>query len=226
MGRNVSVGQARRNKQGADLRVSDETLSTLLSIPSWDPQRAAEVEISGGTDPILPTPFRIGEAAAASLAAAGLAVSDLWELRTGRRQEIKINIRQATASLRSGRYLTMDGAPVAAGRNSVAGVYPAKNGRWSYLHCNFPNHRDAALGVLGVEEDREAVRQAVARWDALELEEAVIAANGAGGMVRSMAEWAQHPRPPLSPLCPCWKLRRSVTVRLRPCPRVPDPCLE
>ena len=194
MGRNVSAGQARRNKQGADLRVSDETLSTLLSIPSWDPQRAAEVEISGGTDPILPTPFRIGEAAAASLAAAGLAVSDLWELRTGRRQEIKINIRQATASLRSGRYLTMDGAPVAAGRNSVAGVYPAKNGRWSYLHCNFPNHRDAALGVLGVEEDREAVRQAVARWDALELEEAVIAANGAGGMVRSMAEWAQHPQ--------------------------------
>jgi crotonobetainyl-CoA:carnitine CoA-transferase CaiB-like acyl-CoA transferase len=74
------------------------------------------------------------------------------------------------------------------------GVYPAKNGRWSYLHCNFPNHREAALSVLGVEEDREAVRRAVAEWDALELEEAIIAAKGAGGMVRSMAEWAQHPQ--------------------------------
>src|SRR6202022_195723 len=40
----------------------------------------------------------------------------------------------------------------------------------------------------------QAVRQAVARWDALELEEAIIAAGGAGGMVRSMAEWAQHPQ--------------------------------
>ena len=172
----------------------EATLSALLSISGWDAQRAAEVEISGGTDPLLPTPFRIGEAAASSLAAVGLAVSDLWALKTGRRQEVGVNTRQATASLRSGRYLTMEGASLASERNSVAGVYPARNGRWSYLHCNFPNHRAAALGVLGVEEDREAVRQAVSRWDALELEEAIIAANGAGGMVRTMEEWAQHPQ--------------------------------
>src|SRR5690606_22393666 len=57
-----------------------------------------------------------------------------------------------------------------------------------------PNHRAAALKVLGVPEDREAVRKAVAQWDALELEEAIIAAKGAGGMVRTMAEWAEHPQ--------------------------------
>ncbi|MBI1734406.1 MAG: hypothetical protein HYR51_04460 [Candidatus Rokubacteria bacterium] len=43
--------------------------------------------------------------------------------------------------------------------------------RSAYLHCNFPNHRAAALGVLGMPEDRGAVRQAVAKWDALELED-------------------------------------------------------
>src|SRR5438132_6991502 len=90
--------------------------------------------------------------------------------------------------------MKLDGAPVSTERNTVMGVYPAKNGRWSYLHCNFPNHRAAALSVLGVPEDREAVSQAVAKWDALELEEAIIAAKGAGGMVRTMAEWAQHPQ--------------------------------
>ena len=152
------------------------------------------VEITGGTDPILPTPFRIGETSTAALAAVGLAVSDLWDLRTGRRQEISVDTRQATASLRSGRYMQMDGAPISNERNTVVGVYPAKNGHWSYLHCNFPNHRAAALSVLGVPEDREAVRKAVARWDALELEEAIIAANGAGGMVRTIEEWAQHPQ--------------------------------
>src|SRR5437868_2533935 len=52
----------------------------------------------------------------------------------------------------------------------------------------------AAPQVLSCEENRQAVREAVARWDALELEEAIIAAGGAGGMVRSMAEWAQHPQ--------------------------------
>ena len=174
--------------------MSAKILNTLLSIPGVNPEQAAAVAFSGGTDPILPTPFRIGETAAASLGAVGLAVSDLWELRTGRRQDVAVDARQATASLRSSRYLTLNGAPAAGARPSVMGVYPAQNDRWSYLHCNFPNHREAALSVLGVAEDREAVRRAVAQWDALELEEAIIAARGAGGMVRSMAEWAQHPQ--------------------------------
>ena len=174
--------------------MSRNTLSTLTSIAAWDEQRVSEVEFSGGTDPILPTPFRIGDTAAASLAAVGLAVSDLWKLRTGRGQDVRVDVRQATASMRSSRYMTKDGKSIAAERHTLMGVYPAKNGRWSYLHCNFPNHRDAALSVLGVGEDAEAVRQAVSRWDALELEEAVIAARGAGGMVRSMDEWAQHPQ--------------------------------
>ena len=173
--------------------MSEKILNTLLSIPGVDPHRAAAIAFSGGVDPILPTPFRIGETAAASLGAVGLAVADLWELRTGRRQDIAVDARQTTASLRSSRYMMLNDAPAAGERPSVMGVYPSKNGRWNYLHCNFPNHREAALSVLGVEEDREAVRRAVAQWDALELEEAIIAAKGAGGMVRSMAEWAQHP---------------------------------
>src|SRR3989442_4053679 len=172
----------------------NDALRTILPIAGWGDERARTVEITGGTDPILPTPFRIGETSAAALAATGLAVSDLWQLRTGRRQDVAVDSRQATASLRSGHYMKLDGAHVSTERNAVMGVYPAKNGRWSYLHCNFPNHRAAALRVLGVPEDREAVRQAVAKWDALELEEAIIAARGAGGMVRTMDEWAKHPQ--------------------------------
>jgi crotonobetainyl-CoA:carnitine CoA-transferase CaiB-like acyl-CoA transferase len=171
-----------------------EALRTLLTLAGWGADRAGAVDMAGDADPILPTPFRIGETSAAALAAVGLAVSDLWELRTGRRQDVALDTRQAAASLRSGHYMKMDGAPVPTDRNVVMGVYPAKDGRWSYLHCNFPNHRAAALGVLGVPEDREAVRQAVAKWDALELEEAIIAAKGAGGMVRTMEEWAKHPQ--------------------------------
>lgn len=172
----------------------DRILQTLRTIPGCDRPEASQVSFTGGVDPILPTPFRIGETAAASLAAVGLAVSDLWEIRTGRRQDVAVDVRRATASLRSSRYMKLNGAPAAGERPSVMGTYPAQNGRWSYLHCNFPNHREAALGVLGVPEDREAVRQAVAKWDALELEEAIIAARGAGGMVRSMDEWNAHPQ--------------------------------
>ncbi|MBM3218452.1 MAG: CoA transferase [Candidatus Rokubacteria bacterium] len=174
--------------------MSHDALRTILPVVGWNPTLAEQVDITAVADPILPTPFRIGETSAAALGAVGLAVSDLWEWRTGRRQEVAVDTRQATASLRSGHYMTIDGTPVSTERNAVMGTYPAKNGRWSYLHCNFPNHRAAALSVLGVPEDRQAVRKAVAEWDALELEEAIIAAKGAGGMVRTMDEWAKHPQ--------------------------------
>jgi crotonobetainyl-CoA:carnitine CoA-transferase CaiB-like acyl-CoA transferase len=169
-------------------------LRSLLPAIGLPEGRAGDVRFTGGQDPILPTPFRIGVAGAASLAATGLAVGEVWETRTGRRQDVAVDVRRATASLRSGHYMKLGDGNLSHARNSIMGTYPARNGRWSYLHCNFPNHRAAALGVLGVAEDRDAVAKAVAGWDAFELEEAIIAAKGAGGAVRTQAEWAAHPQ--------------------------------
>ena len=98
-----------------------------LPVAGWPEERARMVEITGGADPVVPTPFRIGAAGAAALAATGLAAADLWELRTGRRQEVGVDLRQAVASLRSGHYMQMGGASVSTERNRVMGVYPAKN---------------------------------------------------------------------------------------------------
>ena len=171
-----------------------DALRTILPAAGLQADRADTVEFTGGTDPVLPTPFRIGVAGAATLAATGLAVADLWEIRTGRRQSLGVDLRRAAASLRSGHYMKLGEGEVSTRRNSIMGVYPTKDGRWSYLHCNFPNHRAAALSVLGVAEDREAVARAVLNWNAADLEEAIIAAKGAGGMVRTHQEWAQHPQ--------------------------------
>ena len=169
-------------------------LRSILPAVGWDTAKADAVTFSGGTDPILPTPFRIADAGAATLAATGLAAADLWELRSGKSQPVSVDVRQATASLRSGQYMKLGDGEVSHARNSIMGIYPTKDGRWSYLHCNFPNHRAAALSVLKVPEDRDAVAKAVLQWNAAELEEAIIAAKGAGGMVRSKAEWAAHPQ--------------------------------
>jgi crotonobetainyl-CoA:carnitine CoA-transferase CaiB-like acyl-CoA transferase len=171
-----------------------DALRTIFPATGWTADRAGTVEFTGDTDPILPTPFRLGVAGAAALGATGIAAADLWERRTGRRQSIAVDVRQATASLRSGTYLKVGDGQVSSERNSIMGFYPTKDGRWSYIHANFVNHREAALKVLGCEESREAVTRAVAAWDAADLEEAIIAAKGAGGMVRSRAEWARHPQ--------------------------------
>ena len=170
-----------------------QALRTILPIAGWSDGQAA-VAFTGGADPVLPTPFRIGTAGAATIAASGLAAAALWELRTGRRQQVTVDVRQAAASLRSGHYMQLADAKLSTARNSIMGVYPTRDGRWSYLHCNFPNHRAAALSVLGVAEDRDAVTRAVAAWNAADLEEAIIAAKGAGGMARTQGEWAKHPQ--------------------------------
>src|SRR6266849_5275715 len=172
----------------------NEALRTILPIAGWGDTQAADVTFTGGADPVLPTPFRIGAAGAATLAASGLAATELWQLRTGRRQRVTVDLRRAAAALRSGHYLQLAGTGVSSERNTVMGFYPTRDGRWSYLHCNFPNHRAAALSVLGVPEDRDAVARAVATWNAADLEEAIIAAKGAGGMARTQAEWAKHPQ--------------------------------
>ena len=85
--------------------MNNDALRKLLPIAGWPEERAQLVQTTGGTDPILPTSFRIGETSTAALAADGLAVeSDLWELRTGRQQGKSRSIRGgAAASLRSGR---------------------------------------------------------------------------------------------------------------------------
>ncbi|MDR3531404.1 MAG: CoA transferase [Rhodopila sp.] len=171
-----------------------QALRTILPNVGWGGERADTVRFTGGTDPILPTPFRSGVAGAATLAATGLAAADLWETRTGRAQQVGVDLRQATASLRSGHYLKVGDGDVSAERNPIMGFYPSKDGRWSYVHANFPNHRAAALSVLGCAENRDAVARAVATWNAADLEEAIIAAKGAGGMVRTQAEWADHPQ--------------------------------
>src|SRR5882757_5539090 len=126
-----------------------DALKTILPNVGWQASRADEVTFSGDADPILPTPFRVGVAGAATLAATGLAAADLWQQRTGRRQDVGVDVRQATASLRSGHYLQVGDGVLSTARNSIMGFYPTKDGRWSYVHANFPNHRAAALKVLG-----------------------------------------------------------------------------
>ena len=171
----------------------NKALPALLPMVGLSPERVNELDITGPLDPVLPTSFRITETSVATLSAIGLAVNDLWELRTGRRQRISLNSRQATASLRSGGYLRLGDNPKRE-RNEFMGMYPAKHGRWYYVHAKFPHHRAAALKALGVPEDREAMIKAISQRDALELEEAILAGGGAGGMVRTRDEWLQHPQ--------------------------------
>jgi len=63
--------------------VPNEALRTILPIAGWPDRRAAEIAFTGGADPVLPTPFRIGAAGAATIAATGLAARSCGRLEPG-----------------------------------------------------------------------------------------------------------------------------------------------
>jgi crotonobetainyl-CoA:carnitine CoA-transferase CaiB-like acyl-CoA transferase len=106
---------------------------------------------------------------------------------------VAIDARAAAAAMRSARYLKIDGKPPTEMWDPLSGYYPVKDGRWVSIHCNFANHRDAAMQVLGTAPDRAAAERASRSWDGLALEEAIHAAKGCAGLARTAAEWASHP---------------------------------
>lgn len=159
----------------------------------------AEGEVSiTGADPVFSTKFKIGETCAAVLAGVGVAVSDIWELRTGNRQQVAIDVRRAAAALRSTTYMQRPGSDggwtnvVNRDHNAMIGItqpWPTKDGRWVLPHFGLPNLQARMCKLLDCEPNPDSVSRAVAKWDALDLEAAIDENRVCGGMVRSNEEW-------------------------------------
>jgi crotonobetainyl-CoA:carnitine CoA-transferase CaiB-like acyl-CoA transferase len=155
---------------------------------------AGQVEIIGA-DPVLATRFPIGEAAAVALAACGLAAAEIWRLRGGSPQRVRVDVTGAAASLLGFAYQRVEGGPATAAwrePRQVTGFYPARDGAWFMLHGSFPETQKKALELLGCAAEREAVAARIASWDAQTLEDAIAEHGLCGARVRTAAEWAVH----------------------------------
>ncbi|UVC30883.1 CoA transferase [Pantoea sp. SOD02] len=148
-----------------------------------------------GADP-LPSPtflqpdtfssaFAVSELAATSIGLASQALSDLL----GRAAPVSINVRLASRWFQHS--LIPLNRPPAALWDEFAGDYASADG-WIRLHTNAAHHRAAMERVLGQHANRAALADAVARWPAATLEQAVIDAGGCAAQMRSEAQWLQH----------------------------------
>ena len=162
---------------------------------------AGELEISG-QDPVFSTRFRIGETCAAVLGGVGVAVNDIWALKTGRRQQVRLDVRHAAAALKSSSYLQRPDAqgvfrdvvsPDHEAMRAMTQPWPTRDGRFVLPHFGLPNLKARMLKLLECEPTPESVAKAVARWNALDLEAAIDEHRVCGGMVRSHAEWLATP---------------------------------
>lgn len=167
-------------------------LSDLLASLGLTEPPSGEVAITG-RDPIWGARYPIGEAAAVILAAIGVAVNDLWGLRTGRRQQVHADVRRAAASLRGHYFQLLNGQETPREEHPeivYSDRFQCKDGRWIQLHGGFPHLGQGTSKVIGsTAHTPEAIAAAVARWDSQTLEDALAEAGMCGVICRGGEEW-------------------------------------
>ena len=191
-------------------------LERLWSLAGCAPGALERIELTG-TEPALPSVFPIGTAAGACVGAAGLAASELWRLRTGAAQPVRVAMRHAAIAYRSEHYLRIDDAPV-EGPHRAQSYFRDRSGRWMQLHMAYPHHREGILRVLGCTDDADEIASVFARTDAFEFEDTLAERGLPGYAQRTRREWAAHPQAVALATVPVLEIERLGDAPSRPLP--------
>lgn len=169
------------------------TLAALWADVGFDADALEQVELTG-REPVLPSSFAVSTAAQASIAAAALAAAELRHLRGQSRQRVRVDMRHAAQACTT--WFTVDGAPRQIW-DKLSGLYACGTG-WARIHANFAHHRDGALALLGCptgpDTQRAEVERALARWSALDFEDAAAERGLPITALRTFDEWDAHPQ--------------------------------
>jgi crotonobetainyl-CoA:carnitine CoA-transferase CaiB-like acyl-CoA transferase len=195
-----------------------EILADLWTLAGGDMAALDAVALTG-EEPQLPSSFRVGAAAQASIAAAGIAAAQIWKWRSGQSQGVTVDMRHAVVECRSERYLRVEGNGPPPAWDAIAGIYKTRDRRFVRLHTNFPHHRDAVCKVLNCKPDRDAVQAALMAWDAEAFETAAYAAGGVVAMMRSHEEWLALPHATALAQLPLLSIEKIGEAAPRPWPK-------
>ncbi|MGR4064611.1 MAG: CoA transferase, partial [Vulcanimicrobiaceae bacterium] len=190
-----------------------------------------------GSDPILRSHFRIGTSMALPAMAAGVGAAASWKERTGDGQDVSVYLREAVYNVNPlmkpimqfraaaglvpasdpipGSFTFMPTindryyqAPLGLGNPFSFVPFRTKDGRFMNVTGVYPHLQNRALKVLGAIPTRESIAAAIAKWDALTLEDALAEARAVGAMHRTTAEWAAHPEGRLLAAVPVIDIRK------------------
>ena len=196
---------------------SQGELSRLLQLTKLP---AADTVDIRGRDPVMPSRFKIGEAAATALAACGVAANTIWTASGGKHQHIEVDTAGAAVSLISFLCQRLDDGsePQRDPNRPLVGFYQAKDGRWVHLHGAFPDLAAGTLSVLGCDASAESIRASVSRWDGQALEDALAEAGMCGAMARTREEWLAHPQGEALQSVPPVSIKRIADSPIEPIP--------
>lgn len=182
-------------------------LEHLWSLARCAPEMINDIRFEGA-DPGLPSIYRVGTLASATIAASALAAAACHRERGGRAQRVDVSMRRALVAFRSERYLRIDDGPAPELRDPLTGFFETRGGRWIQLHANFAHHRDGILQVLGCANNREEVSEAIRGWDGAELDRTLADAGLCAALIRSPDEWAREPQAEAIAALPLFEIER------------------
>ena len=167
----------------SDFDLVAETGAVLNSIGAASSESGGSLSFYG-KDPIVPSVVRFGSMAAVALAAKALQVASIWRLRTGRSQDIHVDVRKALRRFSpfiDRQWETVngyDGGMYSDPDNPYfALMYETKDGKWILPTNPYPQIHLKMATLLNVPSTPDLVAQAVKRWDGEALEQAAIEAG-------------------------------------------------
>ena len=146
--------------------------------------------------PILQTRLRAAEVCASVLSAQAMLINHIWKMRTGRSQTASFDLQGASLAMQSVFHQRIWDYPIALPEPNypTVGMYPTKDGRHVMIDGGYPLLRNGFLDLLECSNSARAIGQAILKWDAAPLEQAIAEKKLPGVMVRSQSEWLAHPQ--------------------------------
>jgi hypothetical protein len=180
---------------------SQLALEEIWAISDMDDSLPQNVRLIG-LEPVLPSVYKTGVAAQSTIAASALAASEMWRYRTGRSQDVFVDMKHAAIGFRSERYTQINGdtsktfasSGVSDDPSEVHGFYKCGDGGWLQIHGNYPAHKLGVIEAFSCEPTKKAVQDTLSKMTSLEAETYLTGRALPAAMMRTLDEWSVHPQ--------------------------------
>ena len=182
-----------------------------------------------GSDPIVASRLRLGACIGIPIMGGAVAAAALWRLRGGQIQDLALDLRQAIHGITPNAFWdpTINGepppAPLVADNPYLLDSYRTRDGRTVMASAVYPHQVVKWCRFLDVPPDRGRVAQAMAQWDAEDLEDTANEAALTGCVIRTPQEWADHPQGRWLAAQPVIAIERIGDAAPRDLPPAPRP---
>ncbi len=161
----------------------------------WQGLRLPEDAVSSlqmpGSGLGLPSSFKVGDLAQASIALSALAAAAFLSLRNQCPvPPVTVPREHACAEFCSERLYTLSDQPADQRGGPLGGLHKTADG-YVRIHDAFPNHREAALGILGLDDkaSKDEIDEKLLHWKSEDLETAAVERGAVVAALRDYIQW-------------------------------------